>query len=54
MYFEGERTDTIMFPSNTFTGALIITAVPSLLLGIYWNPIANWIQNSLVFFTQTL
>ena len=54
MYFEGERADKIMFPSNTLAGALIITAVPSLLLGIYWNPIANWIQNSLVFFTQTL
>ena len=54
MYFEGERTDKILFPSNTLSGALIVTAVPSLLLGIYWNPVANWIQKSLVFFIQTL
>ncbi|GIR30532.1 MAG: hypothetical protein CM15mP44_8150 [Candidatus Neomarinimicrobiota bacterium] len=54
MYFEGERTDKILFPSNVLTGTLIVTAVPSLFFGIYWNPIANWIQNSLVFFIQNL
>ena len=54
MYFEGERTDKILFPSNVLTGTLIVTAFPSLFLGIYWNPIANWIQNSLVFFIQNL
>ena len=32
MYFEGERTDKILFPSNVLTGALIFTAVPSLFL----------------------
>ena len=54
MYFDGERSDVISFPSRALTGALIVTALPSLILGIYWNPVANWIQNSLVFFTQTL
>ena len=54
MYFDGERSDVISFPSSALTGALIVTALPSLILGIYWNPVANWIQNSLVFFTQTL
>ena len=54
MYFDGERSDKISFPSKVLTGALIVTALPSLILGIYWNPVANWIQNSLVFFTQTL
>ena len=54
MYFDGERSDEISFPSRALSGALIVTALPSLILGIYWNPVANWIQNSLVFFTQTL
>ena len=54
MYFDGERSDEISFPSRALTGALIVTALPSLILGIYWNPVANWIYNSLVFFTQTL
>ena len=54
MYFDGERNDKISFPSRTLSFTLIVTAIPSLIFGIYWNPVASWIQNSLVFFTQTL
>ena len=54
MYFDGERNDKISFPSKTLSFTLIVTAIPSLIFGIYWNPVASWIQNSLVFFTQTL
>ena len=50
MYFDGERKEQILLPSNTLTGIIFVTAFPSLLLGIYWTPIANWIQNSLIFF----
>jgi len=54
MYFEGERKEQILLPPKTLTGAILVTALPSLLLGIYWTPIANWIQNSLIFFIQTI
>ena len=54
MYFDGDRKDQILSPPKTLTGAIIITAIPSLILGLYWNPIADWVQNSLVFFIQTL
>ena len=54
MYFDGERKEQILLPSNTLTGIIFVTALPSLLLGIYWTPIANWIQNSLIFFIQTI
>ena len=54
MYFEGERKDFIVNPSGVITGMLLATSIPSLLLGIYWLPVANWIQNSLVFFIQTI
>ena len=54
MYFDGKRNDEISLPSTTLTGALVVTAFPTLLLGIYWNPVSNWIENSLVFFIQTL
>ena len=54
MYFDGERNDKISFPSRTLSFTLIVTTIPSLIFGIYWNPVASWIQNSLVFFTQTL
>jgi hypothetical protein len=33
---------------------LLATAIPTVILGIYWTPVADWIQNSLTFFIQTL
>jgi NADH-quinone oxidoreductase subunit N len=54
MYFEGERKDLIVNPSGVITGMLLATSIPSLLLGIYWLPVANWIEKSLVFFIQTI
>ena len=54
MYFEGERKDLIVNPPGVITGMLLATSIPSLLLGIYWLPVANWIENSLVFFIQTI
>ncbi len=54
MYFDGERNDKTLLPSKVLTGMLVVTAFPSLLFGIYWNPIADWIQNSLIFFIQII
>ena len=54
MYFEGDRKDSLLSPPKVFTGVIFATAVPTLVLGIYWAPIAEWIQHSLVFFIQTI
>ena len=54
MFFEGKKSETIVQPPKIMAGMLIVTAVPTLVLGIYWVPIADWVQNSLVFFIQTL
>ena len=54
MYFEGDRKEIILRPSNAITGMLLVTAIPTLLLGIYWSPVSNWIERSLVFFIQTI
>ena len=54
MYFDGDRREAILFPSKTLSVILLLTAVPTLLFGIYWVPIAKWIQESLVFFIQTI
>jgi len=54
MYFEGERKEKILFPSRVITGMLVFTAIPTLILGIYWVPVADWIEKSLVFFIQTI
>ena len=54
MFLEGKRSDEIVQPPSTMFGLLIVTAVPSLLLGLYWNPLINWVKDSLVFYTQTI
>ena len=54
MFFEGDRKDTILQPPIVMAGMLLATAIPTVILGIYWTPVADWIQNSLTFFIQTL
>ena len=54
MFLEGERSDEIVQPPATMFGLLIVTAVPSLILGLYWNPLVTWVKDSLIFYTQTL
>ena len=54
MYFEGDRKDSLVSPPKVLTGMLLATAVPTMVLGIYWVPIAKWIKESLVFFIQTI
>ena len=54
MYFEGDREEFVVFPETGPTIMLTMAAIPTLLLGIYWVPIADWIDNSLVMFIQTI
>ena len=54
MYFDGDRKDLLVSPPKVLTGMLLATAVPTMVLGIYWVPIAKWIKESLVFFIQTI
>ena len=54
MFLEGERKDTILQPPTVMACMLLATAIPTVILGIYWTPVADWIQNSLTFFIQTL
>jgi len=54
MFFEGKNSEIILQPPKVMAGMLIVMVVPTLVLGIYWVPIADWVQSSLVFFIQTL
>ena len=54
MFLGGKRSDVITYPPSTMFGIMIFTAVPSLLLGLYWNPLASWVKDSLVFYTQVM
>ena len=53
MYFEGKSNEIITHPPAVMSTMLLLTAVPSVLFGIYWKPIVIWIHNSLSFFIQT-
>ena len=52
MSLEGDSKEKLLFPSFLESTLIITLAVPTLLLGIYWTPIADWISNSLRFFHQ--
>ena len=54
MFLGGKRSDVITYPPSMMFGLMIFTAVPSLLLGLYWNPLASWVKDSLVFYTQVM
>jgi NADH-quinone oxidoreductase subunit N len=52
MFLEGESKEEHIFPSILESALIIILAAPTLFLGVYWAPIAEWITNSLRFFHQ--
>ena len=54
MFLGGKRSDVITYPPSIIFGLMIFTAGPSLLLGLYWNPLASWVKDSLVFYTQVM
>ena len=54
MYFEGERKDSILTPPTIISALLLITAIPTLIFGVYWVPISDWIESSMIFFIKTI
>ncbi|MEE9190704.1 MAG: NADH-quinone oxidoreductase subunit N [Candidatus Neomarinimicrobiota bacterium] len=54
MFLEGSKQEQTTLPGTLLTVLLICLAVPTLLLGIYWAPVSDWVRNSLMFFTQGL
>ena len=54
MYFDGDKNETLLYPPIMILIMLLFTAFPTLIFGIYWAPLAKWIQGSLVFYLQTI
>ena len=54
MFLDGDRKDVVLYPEFPMFAMLMITVIPSLILGIYWSPLAAWVKNSLVFYIQTI
>tara|TARA_B100002003_G_scaffold139825_1_gene129344 strand:- start:90 stop:1580 length:1491 start_codon:yes stop_codon:yes gene_type:complete len=54
MFFEGSPSEKHFFPSVLESTLIITLAIPTLLFGVYWSPIADWITSSLRFFYQSI
>ena len=54
MFLDGDKRDVILQPELPMFTMLMLTVIPSMLLGIYWSPLANWVKSSLVFYIQTI
>lgn len=54
MFLEGQPSTTLAYPSRLMTVLLIVLAVPTLLFGVYWAPVANWVTNSMNLFTRVM
>ena len=50
MYFDGEPQKTITNPILPVSLILIVLAALTIILGIYWAPLADWVRNSLIFY----
>jgi NADH-quinone oxidoreductase subunit N len=53
MFLDGDKKDVILQPDLPMFMMLMITVLPTALLGIYWSPLADWVKKSLVFYIQT-
>ncbi|MEE8479547.1 MAG: NADH-quinone oxidoreductase subunit N, partial [Candidatus Neomarinimicrobiota bacterium] len=50
MYFDGGPQQTITKPILPVTFILIVLATLTIIFGIYWAPLADWVRNSLIFY----
>ncbi len=50
MYFDGEPQKTITKPILPVSLILLVLASLTIILGIYWAPLADWVRNSLIFY----
>ena len=52
MFLDGEPTSERISDHPALTGTILALLVPTLLLGVYWTPLLNLVQTSLVFFNR--
>lgn len=52
MFLKGEPQAELIPPSRLMSVLLTVFALGVIFFGVYWAPIADWVRNSLIFFTQ--
>lgn len=50
MYFDGDPEKIITKPILPVLLILLVLALLTIILGIYWTPLADWVRNSLIFY----
>lgn len=54
MYLEGERSEALIVPSTAVTILFLVLVVPTVVFGVYFAPIADWVSGSMVFFSPAM
>ena len=54
MFFEGESVTEHYLPSKLVMSLLVFLGIPTILFGVYWSPVTQWVHNSLKFFVATM
>lgn len=54
MFFDGEPQKTITAPVLPITLILIVLAILTIIFGVYWEPLAEWVRNSLIFYIGSM
>ncbi len=54
MFLEGDKHETVIMPQPVFTFLFLFLAIPTLVFGVYWRPIADWVTNSMTLLTQMM
>ncbi len=52
MYFEGEREKDLYRPAGASAAIILATGIPSIIFGIRWSFLADWVNSSLKFFVS--
>lgn len=54
MYFDGDAQKKLLQPQLPISALLIGLAAATIIFGIYWSPISDWVRNSLIFYVVSL
>jgi len=49
MFLRGEPVEAVTRPDKLFTIIFLILGISTLIFGLYWEPVANWVSNSMIF-----
>ena len=52
MYFQGDRQRDLYIPKGVSAGIILVTGLPSIIFGIRWSFLADWVNSSLKFFVS--